>query len=85
MNPWHRTPAFWLAASATAYCAMAGAWAMLPAAWQPGLPVWLKGTLATVGCLLPGAAAFAKVIEAPRSPLPPAPPASNDFHQGDTP
>lgn len=27
MNPWHRTPAFWLATLATAYCAMAGAWA----------------------------------------------------------
>lgn len=84
MNPWHRTPAFWLATLATAYCAMAGAWAVLPAAWQPALPEWAKAALAAVGCILPGAAAFAKIIEAPRSPKPPIPP-SNDFHQGDTP
>lgn len=67
MNPWHRTPAFWLATLATAYCAMAGAWAILPSAWQPAIPEWAKAILATIGCVLPGAAALAKIIEAPRA------------------
>jgi hypothetical protein len=85
MNPWHRTPAFWLAAIAAAYCAGAGSLATLTPALLDAVPMPVKALLGTLGFLLPAAAAFAKIVEAPRQPAPPKPPASNDFHQGETP
>lgn len=85
MKPWHRTPAFWLAALASAYCAGAGGLATMVPALLDAMPVALKAVLAALGFFLPAAAMMAKVLEAPREPTPPTPPASNDFHQGDTP
>lgn len=83
MNPWHRTPAFWLATIAAAYCAGAGSLATLTPSLLDAMPTAIKAVLGTLGFLLPAAAAFAKIVEAPRHPTPPTPPASNDFHSGD--
>jgi len=51
-----------------------------------GVPHWLL-TFLTLGSMLgPIASVIARAIDQPNLPAkPPAPPSSNDFHQGDTP
>ena len=82
-KPFGRTWTFWLGSLSTAYAGMAGGWAALPSAWMPTLNEPERWVLASIGVLLAGSVVMAHKIES--APRLPAPPASNDFHQGDTP
>ena len=79
-QPFGRTWTFWLGSLSAAYTAAAGLWATLPTAWVPTLNEPERWTLAALGTLLAGSVVMAHKIES--VPKLPAPPPSNNFHQG---
>lgn len=79
-KPFGLTWTYVLGAASTAYAGMAGAWAALPSDWVPTLNQPERWVLAGIGVVLAGSVLFAHKIES--APRMPAPPPSNDFHQG---
>lgn len=68
---WHRLWSMRFAIAAAAFSSAAGAWALMPADWQPHIPGWCKWALAGVGVLLPALAAVSRVIDQPALREPP--------------
>lgn len=63
---WHRIWSMRLSILATAYSAAAGAWASLPADWQPHIPERWRVALAVIGCAIPALAAVSTLIDQPK-------------------
>jgi hypothetical protein len=73
------------AACGTGVAAYGTALAIAPSVVS-GVPHWLVTALTVGSMVLPIAGVLARAIDQPDLPAtPPHPPASNDYHQGDTP
>lgn len=62
---WHRLWSMRLMVLTTIYTTAAGAWAVMPADWQPHLSDGVKAALAIVGVLLPSIAAVSRIVAQP--------------------
>lgn len=63
---WHRLWSMRLMILTTIYTTAAGAWALLPADWQPDLSEGVKALLASIGVALPAIAAVSRMVAQPK-------------------
>lgn len=63
---WHRLWSMRLMIATTIYTSAAGAWALLPADWQPNLSEGAKAILAGIGVALPAIAAISRLVAQPK-------------------
>jgi hypothetical protein len=63
---WHRLWSMRLMILTTIYTTAAGAWALLPADWQPDLSEGVKALLAGIGVALPAIAAVSRMVAQPK-------------------